>query len=195
MKNSSREKRTRAFICGTFGAGKTTLLNKVLELLEVDGKKDDFFVAQDYARDMLKQMGKTADEIKGAEKSAFQHGLLVAYMGAAMRARDAQKILLGDGSPAEVMAYGDLEGKYHEPKCLLDSSIIFLVDHSGRELEKDGLRHTDEQYRDFIAEKVKNIILNTDAIVYQVPSDGTLEENAELVLQTLYHHTKKPCAK
>lgn len=187
----NNEKRSRVFVCGTFGAGKTTIVNKVHELLGAKGFIGNYFFAEDYARSMFKSMDKKADDLTESEKGAFHHGLMIAYMSAAINAQKANKILISDGGPAEVMAYGDMEGKYHEPKCLLDTSLVFLVGYKDKELEIDGLRHTDEKYREFIDKRITEILLNTDAIVFQVPT-GTVEDNAELIVKAILRHTKLP---
>ena len=166
--------------CGTMSVGKTTLVNELKKLSEF---KDYTFRTErsKYLRDMGIPLN-TDSTLKGQ------------IVFAAERAAELmQENIITDRTVIDVMAFCDLSTsmKDYEKQYLnatlyyliKEYDILFYVSPEGVEIEDNGIRETDAEYRDAIDKKIKSIVQmfrgNTITI------KGTTKERIEQVKNTI----------
>ena len=162
--------------CGTMSVGKTTLVNTLREL---DEFKDYTFRTE--RSKYLMEMGiplNTDSTLKGQ------------LIFAAERASELmQEKIITDRTVIDVMAFCDLSTSMVDyEKFYLNATLYYLVDEydilfyvspEGVEIEDNGVRETNAEYRKAIDEKIKSIVgmYRRDAITIS----GTVEERIEQV--------------
>ena len=162
--------------CGTMSVGKTTLVKALKELSEF---KDYTFRTE--RSKYLMEMGiplNTDSTLKGQ------------LVFAAERAAELmQENIITDRTVIDVMAFSELSQSMeaHEKHYLTSTlyylikeyDILFYVSPEGVEIEDNGIRETDADYRDAIDKKIKSIVqmFRGNAITIK----GTVEESIEQV--------------
>ena len=162
--------------CGTMSVGKTTLVNALKELPEF---KDYHFRTERSKHLMNLGIPLNTD--------STLNGQLV--FASERAAELMQEKIITDRTVNDVMAFDDLSKsmKKHE-KFYLTSALYYLIDDydllfyvspKGVEIEDNGVRETNAEYRKAIDEKIKSIIgmYRRDAITIS----GTVEERIEQV--------------
>ena len=162
--------------CGTMSVGKTTLVNALKELPEF---KNYHFRTE--RSKYLMEMG-----IPLNTDSTFKGQLVFASERAAEL---MQENIITDRTVIDVMAFCDLSKSMvdHE-KFYLNATLYYLVDEydilfyvspEGVEIEDNGVRETNAEYRDAIDEKIKSIVgmYRGNTITIR----GTVEERIEQV--------------
>jgi len=162
--------------CGTMSVGKTTLVNALKELPEF---KD--YISRTERSKHLMEMGiplNTDSTLKGQ------------LVFAAERAAELmQENIITDRTVIDVMAFCELSKSMeaHEKHYLTSTlyylikeyDVLFYVSPKGVEIEDNGVRETNAEYRDAIDKKIKSIVGmyrgNTITI------SGTVEERIEQV--------------
>ena len=166
--------------CGTMSVGKTTLVNALKELPEF---KDYIFRTE--RSKYLMEMGiplNTDSTLKGQ------------LVFAAERATELmQKNIITDRTIVDVMAFANLSKSMeaHEKHYLTSTlyylikeyDILFYVSPEGVEIEDNGIRETDADYRDAIDKKIKSIVqmFRGNAPIIK----GTVEERILQVKNTI----------
>ena len=162
--------------CGTMSVGKTTLVNALKELPEF---KDYHFRTE--RSKQLMNLGiplNTDSTLKGQLVFASERA-----------AELMQEKIITDRTVIDVMAFCDLSKsmKKHEKFYLTaalyylidDYDLLFYVSPKGVEIEDNGIRETDANYREAVDEKIKSIVgmyrRNTITI------KGTVEERIKQV--------------
>ena len=162
--------------CGTMSVGKTTLVNALKELPEFK----DYHFRTERSKHLM-NLGiplNTDSTLKGQLVFASERA-----------AELMQEKIITDRTVIDVMAFCDLSEsmKDHE-KFYLNAALYYLVDEydvlfyvspEGVEIEDNGVRETNAEYRKAIDEKIKSIIgmYRRDAITIS----GTVEERIEQV--------------
>ena len=162
--------------CGTMSVGKTTLVNALKELPEFK----DYHFRTERSKHLM-NLGiplNTDSTLKGQLVFASERA-----------AELMQEKIITDRTVIDVMAFCDLSEsmKDHE-KFYLNAALYYLVDEydvlfyvspEGVEIEDNGVRETNAEYRDAIDKKIKSIVgmyrKNTVTI------KGTVEERIEQV--------------
>ena len=162
--------------CGTMSVGKTTLVKELKKLSEF---KDYTFRTE--RSKYLMEMGiplNTDSTLKGQLVFASERA-----------AELMQEKIITDRTVIDVMAFCDLsESMVDHEKFYLNATLYYLVDEydilfyvspKGVEIEDNGVRETNAEYRKAIDEKIKSIIgmYRRDAITIS----GTVEERIEQV--------------
>ena len=166
--------------CGTMSVGKTTLGNALKELPEF---KDYTFRTE--RSKYLMEMGiplNTDSTLKGQ------------LVFAAERASELmQENIITDRTVVDVMAFANLSKSMesYEKRYLnavlyyliKEYDILFYVSPEGVEIEDNGIRETDAEYRDAIDKKIKSIVqmFRGNAPVIK----GTVEERILQVKNTI----------
>ena len=162
--------------CGTMSVGKTTLVNALKELPEF---KDYHFRTE--RSKYLMEMG-----IPLNTDSTFKGQLVFASERAAEL---MQENIITDRTVIDVMAFSELSTsmedyeKFHLNAALYhlikEYDILFYISPEGVEIEDNGIRETNAEYRDAIDKKIKSIVKmfrgNTITI------NGTVEERIKQV--------------
>ena len=162
--------------CGTMSVGKTTLVNALKELPEFK----DYHFRTERSKHLM-NLGiplNTDSTLKGQLVFASERA-----------AELMQEKIITDRTVIDVMAFCDLSEsmKDHE-KFYLNAALYYLVDEydilfyvspEGVEIEDNGIRETDANYREAVDEKIKSIVgmyrRNTITI------KGTVEERIKQV--------------
>ena len=162
--------------CGTMSVGKTTLVNALKELPEFK----DYHFRTERSKHLM-NLGiplNTDSTLKGQLVFASERA-----------AELMQENIITDRTVIDVMAFSELSKsmKDHE-KFYLNAALYYLVDEydilfyvspEGVEIEDNGVRETNAEYRDAIDKKIKSIVGmyrgNTITI------SGTVEERIEQV--------------
>ena len=162
--------------CGTMSVGKTTLVNALKELPEFK----DYHFRTERSKHLM-NLGiplNTDSTLKGQLVFASERA-----------AELMQEKIITDRTVIDVMAFCDLSKSMvdHE-KFYLNAALYYLVDEydilfyvspEGVEIEDNGIRETNAEYRDAVDEKIKSIVgmyrRNTITI------KGTVEERIEQV--------------
>ena len=162
--------------CGTMSVGKTTLVNALKELPEF---KDYHFRTERSKHLMDLGIPLNMDStLKG--QLVFASERAVELM---------QEKIITDRTVIDVMAFCDLsESMEDHEKFYLNASLYYLIDEydilfyvspEGVEIEDNGIRETNAEYRDAIDKKIKSIVKmfrgNTITI------SGTVEERIKQV--------------
>ena len=141
--------------CGTMSVGKTTLVNALKELPEFK----DYHFRTERSKHLM-NLGiplNTDSTLKGQLVFASERA-----------AELMQEKIITDRTVIDVMAFCDLSEsmKDHE-KFYLNAALYYLVDEydilfyvspEGVEIEDNGIRETNAEYRDAIDEKIKSIV-------------------------------------
>ena len=162
--------------CGTMSVGKTTLVNALKELPEF---KDYHFKTERSKH--LMNLGiplNTDSTLKGQLVFASERA-----------AELMQEKIITDRTVIDVMAFCDLSTsmKDHEKQYLnatlyyliKEYDILFYVSPEGVEIEDNGIRETNADYRNAVDEKIKSIVGMYRRNVITI--SGTVEERIEQV--------------
>ena len=163
-------------LCGTMSVGKTTLVNA----LKKESEFKDYTFRTERSK-YLNSMGiplNTDSTLKGQ------------LVFAAERAAELmQENIITDRSIIDVMAFSELSQSMeaHEKHYLTSTlyylikeyDVLFYVSPEGVEIEDNGVRETDAEYRDAIDKKIKSIVqmFRSNTITIK----GTVEERIEQV--------------
>jgi len=162
--------------CGTMSVGKTTLVNALKELPEFK----DYYFRTERSKHLM-DLGvplNTDSTLKG--QLVFASERAVELM---------QEKIITDRTVVDVMAFCELSKSMeaHEKHYLSatlyylikEYDILFYVSPEGVEIEDNGIRETNAEYRDAIDKKIKSIVKmfrgNTITI------SGTVEERIKQV--------------
>ena len=170
----------RIGLCGTMSVGKTTLVNALKELPEF---KDYKFRTErsKYLRDMGIPLN-TDSTLKGQ-----------IVFSAERAAELMQEKIITDRTVIDVMAFNELSKsmeaheKYYLNATLYylikEYDILFYVSPEGVEIEDNGVRETNAEYRNAVDKKIKTTIrmFRSNAIIIK----GTVEERIEQVKNTI----------
>ena len=162
--------------CGTMSVGKTTLVNALKELPEFK----NYHFRTERSKHLM-NLGiplNTDSTLKGQLVFASERA-----------AELMQEKIITDRTVIDVMAFCDLSEsmKDHE-KFYLNAALYYLVDEydilfyvspEGVEIEDNGIRETNAEYRDAIDKKIKSIVgmYRNDTVTIK----GTVEERIEQV--------------
>jgi len=162
--------------CGTMSVGKTTLVNALKKLPEFK----DYHFRTERSKHLM-NLGiplNTDSTLKGQLVFASERA-----------AELMQEKIITDRTVIDVMAFADLSKsmKDHE-KFYLNATLFYLVNEydvlfyvspEGVEIEDNGVRETNAEYRTAVDEKIKSIVkmYRNDAITIS----GTVEERIEQV--------------
>ena len=162
--------------CGTMSVGKTTLVNALKELPEFK----DYHFRTERSKHLM-NLGiplNTDSTLKGQLVFASERA-----------AELMQEKIITDRTVIDVMAFCDLSKSMvdHE-KFYLNAALYYLIDEydilfyvspEGVEIEDNGVRETNAEYRKAVDEKIKSIVgmYRGDAITIK----GTVEERIEQV--------------
>ena len=166
--------------CGTMSVGKTTLVNALKELPEFK----DYYFRTERSKHLM-DLGvplNTDSTLKG--QLVFASERAVELM---------QEKIITDRTVIDVMAFCELSKSMeaHEKHYLSatlfylikEYDVLFYVSPEGVEIEDNGIRETNAEYRDAIDKKIKSIIgmyrRNTITI------KGTVEERINQVKNTI----------
>ena len=166
----------RIGFCGTMSVGKTTLVNALKELPEFK----DYHFRTERSKHLM-NLGiplNTDSTLKGQLVFASERA-----------AELMQEKIITDRTVIDVMAFADLSEsmKDHE-KFYLNATLFYLIDEydvlfyvspEGVEIEDNGVRETNAEYRTAVDEKIKTIVgmYRSDTITIK----GTVEERIEQV--------------
>ena len=162
--------------CGTMSVGKTTLVNALKELPEFK----DYTFRTERSKHLM-NLGiplNTDSTLKGQLVFASERA-----------AELMQEKIITDRTVIDVMAFADLSTsmKEHE-KFFLNSALMPLIDEydvlfyvspEGVEIEDNGVRETNAEYRDAIDIKIKSIVQMHRSSAITI--SGTVEERIEQV--------------
>ena len=166
----------RIGFCGTMSVGKTTLVNALKELPEFK----DYHFRTERSKHLM-NLGiplNTDSTLKGQLVFASERA-----------AELMQEKIITDRTVIDVMAFADLSEsmKDHE-KFYLNATLFYLIEEydilfyvspEGVEIEDNGVRETNAEYRETVDEKIKSIVgmYRNDAITIK----GTVEERIKQV--------------
>ena len=166
----------RIGFCGTMSVGKTTLVNALKKLPEFK----DYHFRTERSKHLM-NLGiplNTDSTLKGQLVFASERA-----------AELMQEKIITDRTVIDVMAFCDLSTsmKDYEKQYLnatlyyliKEYDILFYVSPEGVEIEDNGIRETDAEYRDAIDKKIKSIVqmFRGNAITIK----GTVEERIKQV--------------
>ena len=166
----------RIGFCGTMSVGKTTLVNALQELPEF---KDYHFRTE--RSKYLMEMG-----IPLNTDSTYKGQLIFT---AERAAELMQERIITDRTVIDVMAFSALSTSMKESEKFFLSSalmplideydVLFYVSPEGVEIEDNGVRETNAEYRDAIDKKIKSIVQmhRSNAVTIS----GSVEERIEQV--------------
>ena len=170
-------------LCGTMSVGKTTLVNALKDLPEF---KDYYFRTE--RSKYLSDLGiplNTDSTLKGQ------------LVFAAERASELlQENIITDRTIIDVMAFCNLSTSMEDYEkeqingvlwnLIKDYDIIFYVSPEGVEMEDNGVRETNLEYRNNIDNEIKSILnmhRNTPGKIIEIK--GTIEERINQIKDTL----------
>ena len=174
----------RIGLCGTMSVGKTTLVNALKGLPEF--KNYEFRTERSkYLRDMGIPLN-TDSTLKGQ------------IVFAAERAAELmQEKIITDRTVIDVMAFSDLSTSIDSAHkhylnatlsfLIKEYDILFYVSPEGVEIEDNGVRETNAEYRDAVDKKIKSIIQMHRSSTITIK--GSTEER---IAQVLYHTGIRP---
>ena len=174
-------------ISGSFSTGKSSIVNKLQE--EIKGAQ----FTPDLARVYLNRNNLTSDTLTTKQRQDMQLWVAATYIGAMTQAERSQKLNILDGSLLEVYAYSDGVLTPSQMASLAKwiekhrASILALVVLPTIPLEKDGVRHTNEEFRISIHQKIMDVI-HAFNIEYQFLLGTTVEERANEVKQHIQNY-------
>ena len=162
--------------CGTMSVGKTTLVNALKELHEFK----DYHFRTERSKHLM-NLGiplNTDSTLKGQLVFASERS-----------AELMQEKIITDRTVIDVMAFNELsESMEDHEKFYLNATLFYLVDEydilfyvspEGVEIEDNGVRETNAEYRTAVDEKIKSIVgmYRNDTVTIK----GTVEERIEQV--------------
>ena len=166
--------------CGTMSVGKTTLVNALKELPEFK----DYHFRTERSKHLM-NLGiplNTDSTLKGQLVFASERA-----------AELMQEKIITDRTVIDVMAFSELSQSMeaHEKHYLnatlfyliKDYDILFYVSPEGVEIEDNGIRETNADYRNAVDEKIKSIVGMYRRNVITIR--GTVEERIEQVKNTV----------
>jgi nicotinamide riboside kinase len=166
----------RIGFCGTMSVGKTTLVNALKELPEFK----DYHFRTERSKHLM-NLGiplNTDSTLKGQLVFASERS-----------AELMQEKIITDRTVIDVMAFCDLsESMEDHEKFYLNATLYYLIDEydilfyvspEGVEIEDNGVRETNAEYRTTVDEKIKSIVgmYRNDTVTIK----GTVEERIEQV--------------
>ena len=141
--------------CGTMSVGKTTLVNSLKELPEFEGYK--------FATERSKYLSSIGIPLN--TDSTLKGQLIFA---AERSAELLQENMITDRTIIDVMAFCELSESMDSAEkqyingvlwhLIKEYDIIFYVSPEGVEIEDNGVRETNSEYRDRIDKKIKSIL-------------------------------------
>ena len=162
--------------CGTMSVGKTTLVNALKELPEFK----DYHFRTERSKHLM-SLGiplNTDSTLKGQLDFASERA-----------AELMQEKIITDRTVIDVMAFADLsESMEDHEKFYLNSTLFYLIDEydilfyvspEGVEIEDNGVRETNAEYREAVDKKIKSIVgmYRSNTITIK----GTVEERINQV--------------
>ena len=142
-------------LCGTMSVGKTTLVNSLKELPEFEGYK--------FATERSKYLSSIGIPLN--TDSTLKGQLIFA---AERSAELLQENMITDRTIIDVMAFCELSESMDSAEkqhingvlwhLIKEYDIIFYVSPEGVEIEDNGVRETNSEYRDRIDKKIKSIL-------------------------------------
>ena len=169
-------------LCGTMSVGKTTLVNAL--------KKESIFKDYKFATERSKYLNSLGIPLN--TDSTFKGQLVFA---AERSAELMQKKMITDRTIIDVMAFCALsEAMNVEEKNSLKNtlkylikeySVIFYINDLSVPIEDNGIRETDERYRVYIDDKIKEIIgeYKDQCIIMNI--SGTTEDRVNRIKSVL----------
>jgi nicotinamide riboside kinase len=166
--------------CGTMSVGKTTLVNALKKLPEFK----DYHFRTERSKHLM-NLGiplNTDSTLKGQLVFASERA-----------AELMQEKIITDRTIIDVMAFADLSKSMEDhEKFYLNATLYYLIDEydilfyvspEGVEIEDNGVRETDAEYRKAVDKKIKSIVgmYRNDTITIK----GTVEERIEQVKNTV----------
>ena len=162
--------------CGTMSVGKTTLVNALKELPEFK----DYHFRTERSKHLM-NLGiplNTDSTLKGQLVFASERA-----------AELMQEKIITDRTVIDVMAFADLSKSMEDhEKFYLNATLFYLIDDydilfyvspEGVEIEDNGIRETNAEYRTAVDEKIKQIVGMYRANTVTI--SGTIEERIEQV--------------
>ena len=169
-------------LCGTMSVGKTTLVNAL--------KKESTFKDYKFATERSKYLSSLGIPLN--TDSTFKGQLVFA---AERSAELMQEKMITDRTIIDVMAFCALsEAMNAEEKNSLKNTlkylikeydVIFYIDDLSIPIEDNGIRETNERYRVYIDDKIKEIIseYNDQCIIMNI--SGTTEDRVNRIKSVL----------
>ena len=169
-------------LCGTMSVGKTTLVNAL--------KKESIFNDYKFATERSKYLNSLGIPLN--TDSTFKGQLVFA---AERSAELMQEKMITDRTIIDVMAFCALsEAMNVEEKNTLKNtlkhlikeySIIFYINDLSIPIEDNGIRETDEKYRVYIDDKIKEIISEYRDQCIIIDISGTTEDRVNRIKSVL----------
>ena len=169
-------------LCGTMSVGKTTLVNALKKLPEFK----DYNFRTERSKHLM-SLGiplNTDSTLKGQLVFASERA-----------AELMQEKIITDRTVIDVMAFSDLSTSMeaHEKHYLTSTlyylikeyDILFYVSPEGVEIEDNGIRETDEKYRVYIDDKIKEIISEYRDQCIIIDISGTTEDRVNRIKSVL----------
>ena len=169
-------------LCGTMSVGKTTLVNAL--------KKEDTFKDYNFATERSKYLSSLGIPLN--TDSTFKGQLVFA---AERSAELMQEKMITDRTIIDVMAFCALsEAMNVEEKNSLKNTlshlikgydVIFYIDDLSIPIEDNGIRETNERYRVYIDDKIKEIIGEYKDQCIIIPISGTTKDRINRIKSVL----------
>ena len=169
-------------LCGTMSVGKTTLVNAL--------KKENIFKDYKFATERSKYLNSLGIPLN--TDSTFKGQLVFA---AERSAELMQEKMITDRTIIDVMAFCALsEAMNIEEKNTLKNtlkhlikeySVIFYINDLSVPIEDNGIRETDERYRVYIDDKIKEIISEYRDQCIIMDISGTTEDRVNRIKSVL----------
>ena len=169
-------------LCGTMSVGKTTLVNAL--------KKESIFNDYKFATERSKYLNSLGIPLN--TDSTFKGQLVFA---AERSAELMQEKMITDRTIIDVMAFCALsEAMNIEEKNTLKNtlkhlikeySVIFYINDLSIPIEDNGIRETDEKYRVYIDDKIKEIISEYRDQCIIIDISGTTEDRVNRIKSVL----------
>ena len=169
-------------LCGTMSVGKTTLVNAL--------KKENIFKDYKFATERSKYLNSLGIPLN--TDSTFKGQLVFA---AERSAELMQEKMITDRTIIDVMAFCALsEAMNIEEKNTLNNtlkhlikeySVIFYINDLSIPIEDNGIRETDEKYRVYIDDKIKEIISEYRDQCIIIDISGTTEDRVNRIKSVL----------
>lgn len=176
-------------VTGSYSVGKSSLVDELEKKIPYEKR----IVTQDTARFYLRKKGLTSNNLSEQQKVELQTFVIASYVGALMQSEHSKVMGVLDGSLIEACAYSQglplgeaLEDKMYEYLADYRNHSVAYVIPPTIPLEKDGLRHTDKEFRIAIHQKIMEIITAFN-IPYHVVVQQSIENRVAEILHT--HNT------
>ena len=169
-------------LCGTMSVGKTTLVNAL--------KKESIFKDYKFATERSKYLNSLGIPLN--TDSTFKGQLVFT---AERSAELMQEKIITDRTVIDVMAFCALSEAMNieEKKSLKNTlsylikeyDVIFYIDDLSIPIEDNGIRETDERYRIYIDDEIKEIIKEYNDQCIIMPISGTTEDRVNRIKSIL----------